>query len=729
MGSRWRKAKLSLGLNLCVYVPKTLDEIPSSSAAPSPSAATVSSDAAVLASPVASGPSDFTMLMPTTPTPSSSGLRLSKSGSRSSKKTCAICLGTMKPGDGHALFTAECSHTFHFHCIASNVKHGNQDCPICRTKWKEIPFRGSHLSEHSTGQAARNNPGVNWAQDDGQINLLRRLPRTASSHRHQHHHIPSIFHDLDPTKFNDDEPLEAGPTLDPHPDELAPCCLTAGTTTVEVKTFTELSEISQSDCKESFAVLIHLRAPISNVNVSSHGKEESRSTRAPVDLITVLDVSGSMAGTKLALLKRAMGFVIQNLGPSDRLSIIAFSSTARRLFPLRRMSESGRQQSLLAVNSLTANGGTNIAEGLRKGVKVIEDSKEKNPVCSVILLSDGQDTYTIFPTNSLNRVQPDYCALLPASARRSGAQPIPVHVFGFGTDHDSESLHSISEASGGTFSFIEAEAAIQDAFAQCIGGLLSVVAQELHVQVDAGENEVQLGPIKSGSYTNHTSEDKRGGSIHVGDLYAEEERDFLVSVNVPPANSNEESLLLKVGCAYKEPLTKDTVNISMVEVRIARPLVVVSQQVTSIEVDRQRCRLEAAEAMVESRSAAERGGLSEAVSILEQCRGRILESVSGKSGDRLCMALDAELREMQERMADRQRYEASGRAYMLSGLSSHSWQRATARGDSTDSTSLVQAYQTSSMVEMLQRSKTMTPSNRRPQIRHTNSFPARPEPR
>lgn len=85
MGSRWRKAKLSLGLNLCVYVPKTLDEIPSSSAAPSPSAVTVNSDAAVLASPVASGPSDFTMLMPTTPTPSSSGLRLSKSGSRSSK--------------------------------------------------------------------------------------------------------------------------------------------------------------------------------------------------------------------------------------------------------------------------------------------------------------------------------------------------------------------------------------------------------------------------------------------------------------------------------------------------------------------------------------------------------------------------------------------------------------------------------------------------------------------
>ncbi|KAJ1694586.1 hypothetical protein LUZ63_011284 [Rhynchospora breviuscula] len=729
MGSRWRKAKLSLGLNLCVYVPKTLDEITSSSSSTVPSPSVVSPDAAALPSPVAPGSSDFTMLMPTTPTPSSSGLRLSKSGSRSSKKTCAICLGTMKPGDGHALFTAECSHTFHFHCIASNVKHGNQDCPICRTKWKEVPFRSSLLSDYPNGQATTSNPVVNRAQDDGQMNLLRRLPRTASSNRHQYHHLPSIFHDLDPTRFNDDEPLEAVPVLDPNPDASPPGCMTAGTTNVEVKTFTELSEISQSDCRDSFTVLIHLKAPIFNVIVRAHGTEESRSTRAPIDLITVLDVSGSMAGTKLALLKRAMGFVIQNLGPSDRLSVISFSSTARRLFPLRRMSESGCQKSLLAVNSLTSNGGTNIAEGLRKGVKVVEDRKEKNPVCSVILLSDGQDTYTVFPTNGMHRSQPDYCALLPSSAHRDGGQSIPVHVFGFGADHDSESLHSISEASGGTFSFIEAEAAIQDAFAQCIGGLLSVVAQELHVQVDAGDNEVQLGPIKSGSYANHTTEDKRRGSIHVGDLYAEEERDFLVSVNVPLAGCNEESLLLKVGCAYKEPLTKEMVNVSMVEVRIARPLVVISQQVTSIEVDRQKCRLDAAEAMVESRSAAEQGELSKAVSILEQCRGRILESVSGKSGDRLCMALDAELREMQERMADRQRYEATGRAYMLSGLSSHSWQRATARGDSTDSASLLQSYQTTSMAVMLQRSKTMTPSGRRPQIKHINSFPARPEPR
>ncbi|KAL6912289.1 hypothetical protein ACP4OV_001094 [Aristida adscensionis] len=740
MESRWRKAKMSLGLNLCVYVPRTLE----GDEASSPSTA---SSTAALVSPVASSSSAATSanttptaaaspaeqgggggqlkagpaaLMPTTPTPTSAGLRLSKSGSKSFKKTCAICLTTMKPGQGHALFTAECSHTFHFHCIAANVKHGSNSCPVCRIKWKELPFRGPLAAELPQGNG-RINPinGINGHQNGGHMTILRPLPRARSSGRL--HHLTSLLPDTDPSIFNDDEPLDSLSEATEDPQQ---GCLS----TMEIKTYPEFTEVPENVSERNFTVLIHLKAPLAR-NLQAHSSlgdgNGLNKTRAPVDLITVLDVSGSMAGTKLALLKRAMGFVIQNLGSSDRLSVIAFSSSARRLFPLRRMTESGRQQSLLAVNSLTSNGGTNIAEGLRKGSKVIEERQAKNPVCSIILLSDGQDTYTVSPTAGVHKAAPEYCALLPST---NGNQQVPVHVFGFGADHDSASLHSISQTSGGTFSFIETEAAIQDAFAQCIGGLLSVVAQGLHVKVESLLPDVNFGSIRSGSYSSRIADDKRNGSIDVGDLYAEEERDFLVSVNVPPGYG--ETTLFKVGCIYKDPLMKETVNMADVQVKISRPAFV-SVQSVSIEVDRQKNRLHAAEVMAEARFSAERGDLTNAVSLLEDCRRMIMGSASGQSGDRLCQALDAELKEMQDRMANRQRYEASGRAYVLSGLSSHSWQRATARGDSTDSDSLIQAYQTSSMVDMLLRSQTMSRSTPRqnPQMRHAKSFPARPQPR
>ncbi|WVZ02850.1 hypothetical protein V8G54_023656 [Vigna mungo] len=708
MGSKWRKLKLALGLDSCVHIPRTFDD----------SHATGRFSGSVSPS-VVSPAGDTSGYRPSTPTPSSSGLRLPKSGPKSPKGTCAICLYTMKPGQGHAIFTAECSHSFHFHCITSNVKHGNQICPVCRAKWKEVPFQSP------TSNMPHDLPRINLvtARDEGWPTAVRRLPSPQGDAARP---ISSLYHVNEPAIFDDDEALDQQTSITHHKDETDHDKIN----TVEIKTFPEVSAVPKSASHDAFAVLIHLKAPHSGRNLHMGQNIESsppvENTRASVDLVTVLDVSGSMAGTKLALLKRAMGFVIQNLGPSDRLSVIAFSSTARRIFPLRLMTETGRQQALQAVNSLVSNGGTNIAEGLRKGAKVFADRKWKNSVSSIILLSDGQDTYTV---NSRPNTGTDYQSLVPNSIHRNNGvgMQIPVHAFGFGSDHDATSMHAISEISGGTFSFIEAEDVIQDAFAQCIGGLLSVVVQELQVEVGCVHPHLQLSSVKAGSYQTSLMANARLATISVGDLYAEEERDFLVTVNVPVDESTDEMPLLIVRGLYRDPITKEMMVLEEnSEVKIQRPDIA-GELVVSIEVDRQRNRLQAAEAMAEARVAAERGDLSSAVSVLDNCHKALSETISAQAADRLCVALSAELKEMQERMANQRVYEQSGRAYVLSGLSSHSWQRATARGDSTDSSSLVQAYQTPSMVDMVTRSQTMVfgaPQNKRV-LRPAKSFPER----
>lgn len=576
---------------------------------------------------------------------------------------------------------------------------------------------------------------LGWPQDDAWMTVLRRLPPARTD---ANRHISSHYQANEPAIFDDDE------DLDPQhetPEGNAPT-KDAGDVnsvrTLEVFTYTEVSAVPKSVSYDNFTILIHLKAPLTSGRQNrnwnhAESPQSSQDSRTPVDLVTVLDVSGSMSGTKLALLKRAMGFVIQNLGPSDRLSVIAFSSTARRHFPLRRMTETGKLEALQAVNSLISSGGTNIAEGLRKGFKVMVDRKWKNPVCSIILLSDGQDTYTISGT-STTRPQADYKSLLPTSINRNGGTGfcIPVHAFGFGSDHDAASMHSISEISGGTFSFIEAEGVIQDAFAQCIGGLLSVVVQELQVKVECLHPRLEIGSIQAGSYKSSIMANAIMGFVDVGDLYAEEERDFLVTVNIPVDGTSDEMSLLKVSCTYRDPMTKGMMTLEEAsQVKIQRPEIT-GTRVVSMEVDKQRNRLRAAEAMAEARAAAENGDLARAVSVLESCGKALSETASTRAGDRLCIALCAELKEMQERMASQRVYETSGRAYILSGLSSHSLQRATARGDSTDSTNLMQAYQTPSMADMVTQSQTMvfgTPSSQR-KLRQTMSFPAaRPRPR
>ncbi|CAK8576211.1 unnamed protein product [Lathyrus sativus] len=703
MASKWRKVKLAFGFNSCIHIPKQLDDSSPSLNTAARFSADTSGDTSASSLNIQS--------------PSSSAHRLPKSP----KGTCAICLNTLKPGNGQAIFTAECSHAFHFHCITSNVKHGNQICPVCRAKWKEVPFQSPDLHPRSS----------QLTRDNGWPTAIRRLPSPTQVNTGGQ--ISSLYHVAEPAIFDDDEPIDQHTSI--------PCNNNSNETNnhniinkVEIRTYPEVSSVPKSASCDAFAVLIHLKAPQSErkQNISGNNTDSSpppvENSRASVDLVTVLDVSGSMLGTKLALLKRAMGFVIQNMGPSDRLSVIAFSSTARRIFPLRRMTEIGRQEALQAVNSLVSNGGTNIAEGLRKGAKVFSDRRWKNPVCSIILLSDGQDTYTV---NSRPGVGADYQSLVPNTIHRNNSSlglQIPVHAFGFGADHDATSMHSISEISGGTFSFIEAEEVIQDAFAQCIGGLLSVVVQEVQLEIRCIHPRLQLSSVKAGSYQTSLTADGRMASINVGDLYAEEERDFLVTVNVPIDSSNDEMSLLNVKGFYRDPITKEIKALEETsEVKIERPNIS-RELVVSIEVDRQRNRLRAAEAMSEARIAAERGQLSSAVSVLDSCHKTLSESVSAKAGDRLCVSLAAELKEMQERMANQHIYEQSGRAYVLSGLSSHSAQRATARGDSTDSTTLLQSYQTPSMVDMVTRSQTMVlgaPPLMRRILQPAKSFPER----
>ncbi|KAL0321022.1 UNVERIFIED_CONTAM: E3 ubiquitin-protein ligase WAVH1 [Sesamum radiatum] len=65
------------------------------------------------------------------------------SSSSSTKSLCAICLDPLNYSSGgstgQALFTAQCSHAFHFACILSNVRHGSVTCPICRAHWTQLP--------------------------------------------------------------------------------------------------------------------------------------------------------------------------------------------------------------------------------------------------------------------------------------------------------------------------------------------------------------------------------------------------------------------------------------------------------------------------------------------------------------------------------------------------------------------------------------------------------------
>lgn len=58
-------------------------------------------------------------------------------------------------------------------------------------------------------------------------------------------------------------------------------------------------------------------------------------SRTSVDLICVIDVSGSMMGEKIELVRSTMKYLLEALTPADRLSIITFESWGERVCGLK----------------------------------------------------------------------------------------------------------------------------------------------------------------------------------------------------------------------------------------------------------------------------------------------------------------------------------------------------------------------------------------------------------
>lgn len=73
----------------------------------------------------------------------------------------------------------------------------------------------------------------------------------------------------------------------------------------------------------------------------------------------------------------------------DRLAIVTYSSAAARVFPLRRMTSYGKRSALQVIDRLFYMGQADPMEGLKKGVKILEDRVHKNTQSCILHLSDA----------------------------------------------------------------------------------------------------------------------------------------------------------------------------------------------------------------------------------------------------------------------------------------------------------------------------------------------------
>lgn len=563
----------------------------------------------------------------------------------------------MKTGQGTAIYTAECAHAFHFPCIASYVrKHGSLVCPVCNCTWKDVPLLAIHknlgsetqepndVAKHKAEEIVKrvvdSSPGASKPNPEPEAVLLQQQnpkPSDSRSYDDDEPLLPSSsggsriipIPEADEDAADEDEDVEEfqGFFVNPNPSsssvkysDEAKINGRDARSNVQVRLLPESAMVLAGRNYETYAVTLQVKAPPpppQPARNSSTAPLLDPSHRAPIDLVTVLDVSGSMTGAKLQMLKRAMRLVISSLGSADRLSIVAFSAFSKRLLPLRRMTVQGQRAARRIVDRLVCSQGTGAGEALRKATKVLEDRRERNPVASIMLLSDGQDE-RVHNNAAANQRQ----AASHLSSTRFAHIEIPVHAFGFGTK--------------GGYSHEPAE----DAFAKCVGGMLSVVVQDLRIQLgfSSGSAPAEI----AGIYSCCGRPTVLGpASVRLGDMYAEEEKELLVELRVPTAAVGTHHVM-SVRCLYKDPSTQEVVYGKEEALVVPTPHSVRSP---APKIERLRNLFISTRAVAESRRLVEHNDFTSAHHLLASARTLLMQS-SSTSADEHVRILEAELAEV-----------------------------------------------------------------------------------
>jgi uncharacterized protein YegL len=429
--------------------------------------------------------------------------------------------------------------------------------------------------------------------------------------------------------------------------------------------------------------------------------------REPITLMIVLDRSGSMEGPKLTLCLKTVSFVIDNLAATDRLGLVTFDTQVRTEWPMCAMDEEGKQASRFALASIRAGTSTNLSGGLMAGIEALrKGARNENEVKSVLLLTDGLANHGERQIEKLG-----------AMVRSALDTSTTIFTFGYGQDHDEKMLRALSDCGKGVYYFVSELDTVPTAFADCLGGLLSVVAQNITLALAAAPGVL----IQKIHTTRRTHVIVQGKQIEVdfGDMYAEEERDLLLELTLDPqaSCSSDSDLVAMMGSAlpvstcslryvdihnssmcddtediYLEPFEADAHMAEVADAQSVKGLAdtekadaVMAEPVVRLNRDiaLTYARICAADAMDGAREQADQREYGQANETVMTAIGRIQKIASALRGEnkvdsgskRLLDHLLAQLQDCNTSVADPSAYQARGRYMMANYAQGHHQQR------------------------------------------------------
>lgn len=241
--------------------------------------------------------------------------------------------------------------------------------------------------------------------------------------------------------------------------------------------------------------------------------------RAPIDLALVLDRSGSMAGRKFELARKAAARALRLLHPDDRFALVVFDDEVNVVAPAQAARPEAVALALASLRRVEPRGSTDLCAGWLQGCEQAVTALTSERMARCLLLTDGLANVGVTDPSALVEL-----------ASRWHARGVVTTAFGVGSDFDEELLQKMALAARGHFYFIEEAAQVPDLLTSELGETLEVVARDVavHVRVPDGAH---ISPLSDHSVVAGPAADTV--SLPMGDLTSGELVDVVFELGLP----------------------------------------------------------------------------------------------------------------------------------------------------------------------------------------------------
>ncbi|PSF36306.1 hypothetical protein C7H19_13960 [Aphanothece hegewaldii CCALA 016] len=271
---------------------------------------------------------------------------------------------------------------------------------------------------------------------------------------------------------------------------------------------------------------------------------EKNKTRRPLNLSIVLDRSGSMAGTPLKYAIKAAQKLVDFLTPDDILSVVIYDDHVQTILSPQNVTNPFSIKSL--IGQIRAGGCTNLSGGWLMGCNHVKANLSPNKLNRVLLLTDGLANVGLTDPNTLTKTASD-----------QARQGITTTTLGFGTYFNEDLLIGMSNAGKGNFYFIQSPDDAADVFTIEMESLVSVVAQNLTVNIEPASG------IKVESLNNYgLTQNGKKLKIFLEDVYGVESKPLALTVTLPAVSKTGTLPLLNLNYEYNTVVNDSIEHIS-----------------------------------------------------------------------------------------------------------------------------------------------------------------------